>query len=129
MKFTLTERFQLLGILPEQGTRITGKIIMDFVRELQPSVNEYEEYGIKEEGEWYQAPDKKTPPYKVPQGQVRWDGTINHLKDIEVNDVILDIIVKSLKTLDERKTLPFSLHVLYDRFITNPEPQKKKRKR
>lgn len=128
MKLSLNERFQLLNLIPRENSRVIGKIIADFINDLQLSPEEYIKYGVKEEGQFFQA-DKTKPPVKVPAGQVMWNPAGDKGKDVVVDAVILDIIQKQFKLMDDNKKLPLDLHGLYDRFMeAKAETKAKKRK-
>lgn len=122
MKLLLMERFQLLQILPMEGSRLTGKIVSEFIKKLQPNVEEMKRCQIKEGGQIYVEPHTKRP-IRVPEGQVMYEREKDKPTEIEINDIILDIIKKTFKQMDETKKLPLYLNNLYDRFM-EPEVEK-----
>ena len=128
MKLSINERFSLLNIIPRENSRVIGKIVADFINDLQLSAEEYVKHGVKEEGQFFQA-NKMKPPVLVPAGQVMWNPEGDKGKEIVIDAVILDIIQKQFKQLDENKRLPIGLHDLYDRFMGAKAESKKKKKR
>jgi len=51
MKFTLQERFNLMGILPREGNILTARVLHDLRQKLAPSDREAEEFAIRADGQ------------------------------------------------------------------------------
>ena len=89
MKLTILERLLLGGILPNQGSLTTLKLIRILREDLSFSVDEHQKYELREE-----------------DGKIKWNPEfINETKDIEINDVTKSIIKKQLRQMDKEETL------------------------
>ena len=103
MKLSIEERINLLGVLPRQGTRITGRAILDFMKELEFSEAELTEYEIKQSQnniQWNKA--------KLPK-----DGF-----NVEITDWRKEFIISTFIELEKKGPfgeLPIGLVPLWDR--------------
>jgi len=105
MKLTIKERLMILNILPKQSNFATLKIVRKLEEDLSFSENEYKEFGFD---------------VTEINGQVitKWNSEKNQeVKDIKIGEKALDIIVESLKKLDNEKKLTQDHYVLYKKFV------------
>jgi len=100
MKLNLLERFTLLQILPTEGNFTTLNIVRDLQKVLALSEEEFKEFGVVQEG------DKTT-----------WNKKGREDREIKIGEKATDIIVESLKKLDESKKLTSQHMTIYEKFI------------
>ncbi|GAG94130.1 unnamed protein product [marine sediment metagenome] len=109
MKLTIFERLILLNILQTvEGDFTTIKIM----RQLQ------EELSFTEE-------EHKKLQFKQKKGQVFWKTEAAKDKDITIGEKAKDIIVNTLKKLNDQKKLKDEHFTLYEKFIIIPEKESK----
>ena len=106
MKLGISERINLLGILPTESNYVTLKIVADLKLELSFSEDEIKEYSIEshQEGE------------KV---FTIWDQSNEKEKDVSIGEKATDIIVDALKKLDSENKINEQTATLYEKFIIN----------
>ncbi len=88
MNLSVPDRMNLLTILPPQGDITTLRIVRKLREDLSFDEQEHEALGLVIEGD-----------------QVRWDGTVELVKDVEIGEKATDIIVAALKAKDQEKAL------------------------
>ncbi len=100
MKLNTFERLILLNILPQEGDFTTLKIVRKLRETLSFSEEEHKRLQFKQDGE-----------------QVKWltEGDIE--KDINLGEKATDIVVSTLKKLNEQKKLKDEHYSLYEKFI------------
>jgi len=99
MILNVLDRVTLLGVLPEQGDFVTLKI----VRQLRESLSFTEE-------------ELRDLEIKQTDGRIFWNSGADHGKDIQVGEKATDIIVASLKQLNDQKKLTQQHYDLYEKF-------------
>ncbi len=100
MELSVPDRMSLLSILPPQGDITTLRIVRELREALSFSEPEYAEFGITTDGD-----------------TIRWDGTVNKTKDIEIGEKATDIIVETLKAKDTERVLTDAHLSLWDKFM------------
>ena len=98
MKLNVLERILLLQILPKEGTYVTFKILMDLKGKLAFNEKEIKEFGVVEK-----------------EGRITWKKSAD--KDFEFGEKAKEIIVTSLKKLDEEGKIDINNISLYEKFI------------
>lgn len=101
MKLSFMDRMLLSGLLPEKGSLVTLKLVRELREELSPSLEEIKELGITEA-----------------DGRINWNADKDTGKEINVNSVTRDMIVKTLKGMDEKEELTAQHLSLCDLFLT-----------
>jgi len=109
MKLTVGERLMLLQVLPQEGNIVTLRIIRDLSNNLGLSEEEHKNFEIKQE-------DQK----------VSWNVKGNEEKDVQIGEKATDVIVDSLKNLDDNKKLIPQMMSLWDKFIEVKKEENKK---
>jgi len=104
MKLTVLERIILLGVLPAEGNFLTLKIVRKLREALSFTEDEHKTLEITQNGD-----------------TIRWKGENEDPagKEIEIGEKATDLIVESLKQLDEQKKLTEQHFSLYEKFIDN----------
>lgn len=106
MKLNVSERVNLLTILPTSGSYITHKIITELKSDLSFSEEEIKDFGIKE------------IPIGNNQVTIVWDGTKSkEEKEIIIGEKMTEIITKVLKELDEKEQITNNNISLYEKII------------
>ena len=100
MILSVLERVTLLGILPEQGDFATLKIVRKLREALSFSEEELRVLELKQEGQ-----------------QIRWKAEADPMKDVPIGEKATDIVVSSLKGLNEQKKLTAQHLDLYEKFM------------
>ena len=100
MKLTVLERLVLQQILPQEGNFVTLKILRSLKTNLGISEKEYKEFEIDQNGE-----------------QVTWNAKGNEEREIEIGEKATDIIVESLKKLNEEQKLTEQHYSIYEKFL------------
>jgi len=100
MKLNVLERLMLLGILPKENNFATLKIVRTLTSNLGFDEKETTEFDIKQEGD-----------------KVIWNQKGSEEREIEIGEKATDIIVESLKKLDEEKKLNEQLFSVYEKFV------------
>jgi len=96
----VTERLTLLSILPAEGNFLTLKLVRELREMLSFSEEENGHLRFVQEGD-----------------QVRWDEDAATLKDCDIGEKMTDLIVETLKKLDEEKKLKLQMFSLYEKFV------------
>ncbi len=106
MEFSILERLLLRGLLPQQGSILALKTIRKLDEDLLFSAEEIKEFNLQE-----------------PEGSQRivWDPEKAAVKEIEISDVARQVIVKTLKHLDEQEQLTAQHLSLWERFVEAEE--------
>ena len=99
MKLNVLERITALGILPEAGNFATLKIVQDLQRALALTEAEYKEFGVSQKGD-----------------QLTWNSKGLEEREIKIGEKAKDILIESLKKLDEEKKLTQNHYSLYEKF-------------
>jgi hypothetical protein len=99
MKLTVLERMALLHALPQEGNFATLKIVRKLREDLSFSEAEYKAWGIEE----------------LPNGRMSWK--VNEEKELEFGEKATDIIVASLKKLNETDKLTVDHLSVYEKFV------------
>jgi len=99
MELSVLERLGLLDILPQQGDFTTLKII----RKLRESLSFSEE-------------EHKTYQFRQEETKLFWEkGDV--LKDVHIGEKADDVIVSTLKKLNDEKRLTEEQFTLYEKFV------------
>ena len=100
-KLMFLDRMILMSVLPEKGTFVTLKIIRKLREALSPSAAEVKKLAVKEN----------------PNGSVNWNPEKDNGITVEIDDLALDLIKKSLKELDSKGDLTNDHLTIYEMFI------------
>jgi len=100
MLLKVLDRLTLLGLLPEKGDFLTLKIVRKLREDLSFSEDEIQNLGIRQEEE-----------------RIYWDQFADNGKDVQIGEKATDIIVDSLKKLNEQKQLTPQHMNLYESFV------------
>ena len=105
MKLNTKDRLLLLGLLPNQGSLTTIRIVHTLRQELSFSEEEHKVLNLQEDN-----------------GLVRWDTTsTSGVKDVEIGDKATDIIADALKQLDKSEQITADHLPLYEKFVEPKE--------
>ena len=102
MLLSVLERVILGQILPSESNFATLRIVRDLRGQLSFSEAELAEFSIKQAGE-----------------QLTWDPASAE-KEIEIGERATDLIVESLKKLNDEKKLSEQHFSLYEKFVAKP---------
>ena len=100
IEMTIPERLYTMGILPQEGSFLTLRVIRELTSKVGFSADEIDTYELKEI-----------------DGRVEWNPNIKTTKDIEFLDSELDIIKLSLIKLDKEEKLDQNTAVIYEKFM------------
>ena len=100
MELTVMERLVLLSILPKEGNFLTLKLVRQLREALSFDELENKRFNFVQDGD-----------------QVRWNESEKQEKEIEIGEKMTDLIVETLKGLDERKVLKEEQFTLYEKFV------------
>jgi hypothetical protein len=102
VKLNVLERITLLGILPAEGNYLTFKILMDLKALLSFTEEEIKRYGITEA-----------------DGLIHWQMSSD--AELNIGEKAMDIIMQSLKKLDEQGKLNDRTFPLYERLYLSKQ--------
>lgn len=100
MEFNILERLILQGLLPQESSYVTFRIIKELRTELSFSEKELKDFEIKQEGE-----------------RVTWNEAKQKPKVIQIGDKAQSIIIDALKKLNEEGKINDNNISLYERFV------------
>ena len=100
MKLNVLERLTLLQILPKESNFATLMIVKNLTSSLGLSEADYKEFEVKQE-----------------ESQIIWNQKGNEEREIKIGEKATDIIIESLKKLDEEKKLTEQHFSLYEKFV------------
>jgi len=102
MKLSIAERVALIEVLPPEGNFATLKIVHNLRQVLSFSEEEFKEWGIT-----------------IAQNRMTWNETARNAeeKDIPIGEKATDLIVESLKKLDQAEKLTERHFTLYQKFV------------
>ncbi len=103
MQLNVSERINLLNILPQENDFVTLKIIRKLKDELSFSEEEIKLLNITSN-----------------EGRIKWRVDKSFEKEIEIGEKLTDIIVLELKKLNDSKKLHVTYMSLYEKFIEKP---------
>ena len=106
MKLNISERFALLGVLPQQGNVITLRIIRELQSRLSLTEEEIKHYNVQN--------------HANPDGSARitWNPELSEEeKDIAIGEAATGTIKKQLVRLNAQNQLHFSMLPLYEKFV------------
>ena len=98
----MSERLHLIPVLPRENNFVTLRVIRELVNKLGLSAAEFEEIGIKQEG-----------------NKMTWDEKKDHGKEFDFGLAETEIIVEALKQADADKKLMQEQATLYEKFVMN----------
>lgn len=101
MTFSITDRLQLIALLPEKGDAITLRMVRDAQNELSFSAEEHAMIDFE----------------RVDNGNVVWDKEKDPHKDITLRAPILAMLITSLEKLNNEKELTLEQLDLYDLLV------------
>lgn len=107
MKLSVGERLMLLQILPPMGSIVTLKICKDLSDIIALSEEELDKFKVQHEGD-----------------KVTWDTEKDKGTELKIGERATDIIVESLKNLDNEKRLIPQMMSLWEKFIETKEGEK-----
>ena len=102
MKLNVTERINLMGILPAETNYVTLKIVNDLKSELSFSEEELKEYEMRFE-----------------DSMVYFNPVKSKEKEIKIGEKATDIIIEALNKLDKDNKVNDNNISLYEKFIIN----------
>ena len=100
MELNISERINLLDILPQQGDFTTLKIVRELRESLSFNEEEHKKHNFRQEG-----------------SMTYWDNDVGETKDIHIGEKANDIIVATLKKLNDDKELRNEHFTLYEKFV------------
>lgn len=103
MNLGVLDRLLLLNILPKEGNLVTLRVTRDLSRDLGFTEEELKDLNF----------------VTNPNGGISWDtgAAAKIVKEIEIGDTMLSIVVKELKKLDKEEKLSMEILDLYEKFI------------
>ena len=101
MKLNVAERLIALGLLPNEGSYATLRIVNDLKGTLGLTEGEFKEYEVK----------------VAKDNLVQWNAKGSEPKDIEIGEVAQGIIADALKKLDKDEKLTGQHVSLYAKFV------------
>jgi hypothetical protein len=99
MKLDVSERIRLLGILPEKGNLLTLKIVSTLRDDLSFSEKELKDWKIV-----------------TTNDRITWGHSAKE-KEVKIGDQAKEIVVKTLRDLDEQEQLTIPDIRLWDKFV------------
>ncbi len=111
MLLTLSERFALLGVLPQQGDFATLRIVRKLRESLSLNEQEYKEFDVHSAGQ------TMADGMIVPEGRIAWNAKGQEPREIPIGEKATDVIAEALKALDKAKALTEQHIDLYDKFV------------
>jgi len=112
-KLNLSERFALLGLLPQEGNFATIKVVRKLRESLSLTEEEIKYFGVK------------TVTTNGGQSQLTWSPEhSDETKEFEFGEFAVEVIKSKLKQLEESKKLTNEHFSLYEMFIENKEVEK-----
>jgi hypothetical protein len=105
MKLTVAERLVLLGLLPQEGTFVTLKVIKQARERISFTEEELVRYNIKE--------------IPLPSGgaNVTWDMKLPQEEEIPLGERVKAMIIDALTKLDKDGKLTANHYSLYTKFV------------
>jgi len=100
MKMNVMERLILLGILPKESNFATLMIVKNLTSNLGLSEEDYKEFEVEQK-----------------QDRIIWNKKGEEEREIKIGEKATDIIIESLKKLDEEKKLTEQHFSLYEKFV------------
>ena len=105
-RYTVKERLTLLGILPKEGNAVSMRVLREFAEALSLPKEEWPTVGLTQD------PDNP--------GNLTWDvAKDGDGKEIDTCATMREIIVTTLRELDDKKKLTMDLLPLYERFVAS----------
>lgn len=101
MKLKVIDRITLLGILPQEGDIITLKIIRKVREDLSFTDEEHKALKIE----------------RLDAGNLQWNAEADKPKEIAIGEVATNLIVDSLKKLNDEKKLTDNHVGVYEMFV------------
>ena len=100
VSLNVSERLHLIPVLPQESNFVTLRMIRELVGKLGLSAAEFEEFGVKQEG-----------------NKMFWDEKADTGKEFEFGLAETEIIVGALKEADANKKLLAAHIPLYEKFV------------
>ena len=100
MELTVKERLVLMGMLPKEGNFLTLRLMRKLRETLSFDEEEHKQLKFVQNGE-----------------QLTWDTTVDIMKDVDVGEVMMDVIVKDLKDKDKDGKLTEDTITIYEKFV------------
>jgi predicted Zn-dependent protease len=101
MELTILERIILQGLLPQEGSYVTFRVVRELRNELSFTEKEIKDFEIKHE-------DKR----------IVWNMSKEKTKVISIGDSVKGLIVEALKKLDSEGKINNENISVYEKFIT-----------
>ena len=102
----MSDRFALLGLLPQQAGYGTLKLVQGIQEQLMPEVGEFEEL----------------PGYAVHEnGNTSWDAKKEKARSFNFGGFALKLVVEKLQALDKEEKLTLSHVPLWQKFVEGEE--------
>lgn len=98
---SLSQRLQIIEILPREGSIVTLRLIHDLRQKLSPTAEEIKEFGIK----------------VIAPGQIQFPVEANVPKKMSFMPAEIDQIKTNLKDLSDKNKLEINMIGLYDTFF------------
>ena len=106
MKLNISERFALLGVLPQQGNAITLRIVRELQNRLSFTEEELKHYNVQN--------------HANPDGSARvtWTPELSEEEtDIPIGEAATGVIKEQLTKLNAQNQLHVTMLPLYDKFV------------
>ena len=100
MKLTVLERLLVLGVMPQEGSYVTLKVIRRGQEELSFTDEEIKKYKFQQEGD-----------------QTKWNDKVEQETDVKLGSKVKTLIAEELEKLDKDKKLTQQHYSLYEKFV------------
>ena len=100
MELTVLERIVLLSALPNEGNFTTLKIVRNLREDLSFTEEEHKVLDFKQTGD-----------------NISWNPEVNVVKDFSIGEKATEIIVNSIKKLNDSNKLTEQHYSLYEKFV------------
>ena len=100
MKMNVLERLTLLQILPKESNFATLEIVRELISNVGLNEADYKEFEINQK-----------------DGLITWNEKGGEDREIKIGEKATDIIIESLKKLDDEKKLTENHFSLYEKFV------------
>lgn len=104
VELNVPERLVLMQIAPKENDFATLKVVRDFLNKVSFTEEELKEYGLVVQSEGTHS-------------STNWNSKGNEPKELEFGERMTDMIVASLKGLNEKKKLEQKHFTLYEKFV------------
>ena len=100
IKLNVSERFALLGMLPQKGNYATQKVVNQLISDIGFSAKELKDMEYRQEGD-----------------QAKWNPEKDPNKEFDFGKYETEVIADALKELDEQDEMELRHLTLYEKFV------------